>query len=313
LREKNEQALDISKVEMRSSKRMELGEPPVKEKTMVFKVLVVGEPGVGKTSLVARYSTNKFSNNYKTTIGVDFAVKKIRWDEHTLVELQLWDLAGQDRLNSQTRAYYRGTDGAICVCDVTRVKTKQDALLWKAGIDERAVTPEGDPLHPPCVLVVNKMDLYDRTSTDSSSLFPAEPLPPRPDLPDDILYTYDNIEEDGRRALDLEDSPSVGGKTDAQKSHSSGQTVETWCKQVADQTLTMATEAGFLTGVPVSVAYNLNLDRVFKCLITEMVHRRQSTKGQEQLQKETGLINLSSDTTSSFQPPVATGGRCSYC
>lgn len=285
---------------------MESGETTIKEKTLRFKVLVVGEPGVGKTSLVARYTLNKFSGNYKTTIGVDFATKKVRWDDHTIIELQLWDLAGQDRLSSQTRTYYRGTEGVICVCDITRMESKQEALRWKEGVEERAVDSQNEPIMPPCALIVNKMDLYGNTCSQPTSIFPSTlPIPTTdptstPDLTLDPLCNNNNL-EDGI-LIDMED---------ALQPKSKDPDVGQWCRSVARSTLDMATEAGFITGIPVSVAHNIGVDTVFKCLITEMIHRRLRKKDQEHDSRDFGIIDLGSSASPVVTPLPAS--RCSYC
>ena len=86
-------------------------------------MIVVGEVGTGKTSLVRQFISQSFSNNYKSTIGVDFALKVIRWDADTQVRLQLWDIAGQERFGSMTRVYYKDAVGVIIVYDVTRKPT----------------------------------------------------------------------------------------------------------------------------------------------------------------------------------------------
>eukprot|EP00003_Mantamonas_plastica_P015068 TRINITY_DN2576_c0_g2_i1.p2 TRINITY_DN2576_c0_g2~~TRINITY_DN2576_c0_g2_i1.p2 ORF type:complete len:109 (+),score=26.96 TRINITY_DN2576_c0_g2_i1:163-489(+) len=62
---------------------------------LLFKVIIVGDAGTGKTSIVKRYVHNVFSLDYKSTIGVDFAMKVIHWDTNTIVRLQLWDIAGR--------------------------------------------------------------------------------------------------------------------------------------------------------------------------------------------------------------------------
>lgn len=75
----------------------------VGKKEHLYKILVIGELGTGKTSFIKRYVHQFFSSNYRATIGVDFALKVIPWDENTLVRLQLWDIAGQERFGNMTR------------------------------------------------------------------------------------------------------------------------------------------------------------------------------------------------------------------
>ena len=73
----------------------------------LFKLLLIGDPKVGKTSFVNRYVHDTFIEEYKVTIGVDFALKEIFWHDHRKIKLQLWDIAGQERYSSMTRVYYK--------------------------------------------------------------------------------------------------------------------------------------------------------------------------------------------------------------
>ena len=65
------------------------------KREVLYKILVIGELGTGKTSIIKRYVHQFFSSNYRATIGVDFALKVINWDNNTIIRLQLWDIAGQ--------------------------------------------------------------------------------------------------------------------------------------------------------------------------------------------------------------------------
>jgi len=124
----------------------------------VYKILVVGDLGCGKTSFIHRYVNHVFSNTYRATIGVDFALKTLKWDNKTSIRLQLWDIAGQERFGHMTRVYYKEAVGAMIVYDVTRDKTFQAVTKWKADIDDNL---EVDGVSIPVVLLANKIDLAE--------------------------------------------------------------------------------------------------------------------------------------------------------
>jgi len=124
----------------------------------LYKILVVGDIGTGKTSIIKRFVHGIFSMHYKSTIGVDFALKVINWDPKTEVRLQLWDIAGQERFGNMTRVYYKEAVGAMIVFDVTRVSTFEAVAKWKADIDAK-VTYGVDEKPIPVVLLANKCDL----------------------------------------------------------------------------------------------------------------------------------------------------------
>eukprot|EP01087_Luapelamoeba_hula_P013826 TRINITY_DN398_c0_g1_i1.p1 TRINITY_DN398_c0_g1~~TRINITY_DN398_c0_g1_i1.p1 ORF type:complete len:223 (-),score=41.49 TRINITY_DN398_c0_g1_i1:121-789(-) len=124
----------------------------------LFKVLVVGDIGTGKTSIIKRFVHNIFSMHYKSTIGVDFALKVINWDPKTIVRLQLWDIAGQERFGNMTRVYYKEAVGAFVVFDVTRINTFEAVTKWKNDIDAKVTLPPDDSAIP-VVLLANKSDL----------------------------------------------------------------------------------------------------------------------------------------------------------
>lgn len=119
-------------------------------------MLVIGDLGVGKTSVIKRYVHQIFSQHYRATIGVDFALKVIQWDNNTVVRLQLWDIAGQERYGNMTRVYYREAVGALVVFDVTRASTFEAVLKWKDDLDSKVTLNHGRPV--PVVLLANKSD-----------------------------------------------------------------------------------------------------------------------------------------------------------
>ncbi|XP_071804895.1 ras-related protein Rab-32-like [Asterias amurensis] len=122
----------------------------------LYKVLVIGDLGVGKTSVIKRYVHQFFSQHYRATIGVDFALKVINWDADTLIRLQLWDIAGQERFGNMTRVYYKEAVGAFIVFDVTRVSTFEAVAKWKHDLDSKVQLANGTNI--PVVLLANKCD-----------------------------------------------------------------------------------------------------------------------------------------------------------
>ncbi|XP_056141095.1 ras-related protein Rab-38b [Lampris incognitus] len=124
-------------------------------KEHLYKVLVIGDLGVGKTSVIRRYVHQSYSANYRATIGVDFALKVLNWDSET-VRLQLWDIAGQERFGNMTRVYYREAMGAFIVFDVTRPTTFEAVIKWKEDLDSKLILSNGQSIAT--VLLANKCD-----------------------------------------------------------------------------------------------------------------------------------------------------------
>lgn len=124
-------------------------------------MLVVGDIGTGKTSIIKRYVHAIFTQHYKSTIGVDFALKVLQWDANTTVRLQLWDIAGQERFGNMTRVYYKEAVGAFVVFDVTRSSTFEAVKKWKADIDAKVMIPGTTDQPIPVVLLANKIDLVN--------------------------------------------------------------------------------------------------------------------------------------------------------
>lgn len=139
-----------------------------KPSEILLKVLVVGEASTGKTSFIKRYVHQFFSRAYKATIGVDFALKTLQYNNNTLVRLQLWDIAGQERFGSMTRAYYKGAQGAFLVFDVNSPKTFECILRWKDDLDTKVRLRDGTKV--PCLLLANKCDLVKTTKHDEEVL-----------------------------------------------------------------------------------------------------------------------------------------------
>ncbi|KAL8131536.1 ras-related protein RABA1f [Apium graveolens] len=95
----------------------------------LFKLVLIGDSGVGKSNLLSRFTKNEFSLESKSTIGVEFATRTIKVDDK-IVKAQIWDTAGQERYRAITSAYYRGAVGALLVYDVTRNITFENVERW---------------------------------------------------------------------------------------------------------------------------------------------------------------------------------------
>ncbi|OWF43373.1 ras-related protein Rab-32B-like [Mizuhopecten yessoensis] len=123
----------------------------------LYKILVIGEFGVGKTSIIRRYTEGTFSPNYKLTIGVDFALKSMVWDDNTKVNMQLWDIAGHERFGHMTRVYYKYAIGAIIVFDLSRPATFDSVLKWLNDVNSKVMLANEQPV--PVLLLANKCDI----------------------------------------------------------------------------------------------------------------------------------------------------------
>lgn len=128
----------------------------------MFKILIIGNSSVGKTSFLFRYADNSFTSAFVSTVGIDFKVKTvIRRDKR--IKLQIWDTAGQERYRTITTAYYRGAMGFILMYDVTNEESFNSVQDWVTQIK----TYSWD--NAQVILVGNKSDMenervitYDR-------------------------------------------------------------------------------------------------------------------------------------------------------
>jgi len=125
-------------------------------KKVLLKVIILGDSGVGKTSLMNQYVNKKFSNAYKATIGADFLTKEVMVEDR-LVTMQIWDTAGQERFQSLGVAFYRGSDCCVLVYDVNVAQTFEHLDSWREEFLVQAAPR--DPEKFPFVVLGNKIDL----------------------------------------------------------------------------------------------------------------------------------------------------------
>ncbi|KAG0227507.1 GTP-binding protein of the rab [Actinomortierella wolfii] len=121
----------------------------------LFKLLLIGDSGVGKSCLLLRFADDTYTESYISTIGVDFKIRTIELEGKT-VKLQIWDTAGQERFRTITSSYYRGAHGIIVVYDVTDQDTFANVKQWLAEIDRYACEGVNK------LLVGNKSDLTNK-------------------------------------------------------------------------------------------------------------------------------------------------------
>ncbi|KAF7212177.1 ras-related protein Rab-8B [Nothobranchius furzeri] len=103
----------------------------------LFKLLLIGDSGVGKTCLLFRFSEDAFNTTFISTIGIDFKIRTVDLDGKR-IKLQIWDTAGQERFRTITTAYYRGAMGIMLVYDITNEKSFDNIRNWIRNIEENA-------------------------------------------------------------------------------------------------------------------------------------------------------------------------------
>ena len=120
----------------------------------LFKLVIIGDSGVGKSCILLRFADDTFTENYYSTIGVDFRFKCVDIGERKC-KLQIWDTAGQERFKTVTSAYYRGADGIIIVFDQTDKESFNNIQHWIEDIS-RYSTDE-----PAKIIIANKDDMAE--------------------------------------------------------------------------------------------------------------------------------------------------------
>ena len=132
-----------------------------KQYDFLFKLLLIGDSGVGKTCILFRFSDDAFNTTFISTIGIDFKLKTIVLDGR-IIKLQIWDTAGQERFHTITTAYYRGALGVMMVYDITDKKSFDDITNWL-----RAIQEHGNPK-------VEKMIIGNKCDLDDNRMVPKE-------------------------------------------------------------------------------------------------------------------------------------------
>ena len=130
------------------------------EPSITFKILTIGESGVGKTSILRRFVENKFLKNHLATIGIDFKTKNLIINNQE-IKLKIWDTAGQERFRNITTQYYKGADGIVLVYDVTDDASYEKIRDW---MEQIVSNTQKDELG--LVLLGNKCDVEPRAVSE---------------------------------------------------------------------------------------------------------------------------------------------------
>jgi len=132
------------------------------EHDFFFKILLIGDSGVGKSCLLLRFADDSWTETHISTIGVDFKIKTLEIEGKT-IKLQIWDTAGQERFRTITSSYYRGAQGIILVYDCTDRESFNNVKQWMGEIDRYACENVNK------LLVGNKFDLVDQKTVDTAT------------------------------------------------------------------------------------------------------------------------------------------------
>ena len=122
------------------------------EYSLIFKMILIGDSGVGKSNILSRYINNSFSETTRSTVGVELSAK-VEEINNTKIKIQIWDTAGQERYKSITKTYYKGAKGALIVYDITNKDSFKNVDKWINDLKE-----SGDD-DVSILIVGNKCDL----------------------------------------------------------------------------------------------------------------------------------------------------------
>jgi len=125
----------------------------------IFKLVIIGESGVGKSCLLLRFADDNFTTTFVGTIGVDFKIKTMKLDGK-VIKLQIWDTAGQEKFRTITSGYYRGAHGIILVYDITDRNSFNNLRHWLQQVDLHAAS------NVTKMMIGNKVDLKDSRTVE---------------------------------------------------------------------------------------------------------------------------------------------------
>jgi small GTP-binding protein len=160
---KEEEVKDNSNINIKETKNNINNE---NKQTFNFKIIVLGDIAVGKTSVIGRYITNTFSEEYKSSISCEYKEKKIDIDGQNIANLQIWDTCGEEKFMAVTKQYYNNAHGAIVIYDLTEKKTFARLESWIESLKNNA------PAKIAIMIAGNKSDLSDKKINFENELKP---------------------------------------------------------------------------------------------------------------------------------------------
>ncbi|MFW9825444.1 MAG: Rab family GTPase, partial [Candidatus Thorarchaeota archaeon] len=157
----------LEELRIEETRRVEGLEEPI-DRSMIdyqFKIILVGDPTVGKTSLVLRYTDNAFRRAYVSTMGVHVSNKIFRAADSTIIQLVLWDIGGQDKFKVMRQQFYQGLDAIFLIFDLTNLDSFMSISNWYSDLQKEIVKREEVI---PGFLIGNKMDLKEQVKIPES-------------------------------------------------------------------------------------------------------------------------------------------------
>ena len=168
---------------------------------IIFKLSLLGDGGVGKTTIRHRYLGKEFSTSYLATLGADFAIKEVKHDDYH-VRYQIWDLAGQPRFNQLRKSFYLGSQAAIVIFDITEKRSFNNIRNW---INEFFGHNGKGKL--PIILIGNKVDMRDENEDECISREMGESL--AEDLSDELDLPVPFIETSAKTGKNIEEAFNI--------------------------------------------------------------------------------------------------------
>ena len=128
----------------------------------LYKIVLIGDPSVGKSNICLRYMSDDFKKETRATIGVEFQSKHIKTEDNKTIRAQIWDTAGEEKYKSVTSAYFRGAVGALLIYDITCKKSFENVSDWLNRLME---STSADLI---VMLVGNKSDLKEKREVSTA-------------------------------------------------------------------------------------------------------------------------------------------------